>query len=466
MSRIVEGRFFGVLAVLLAAIASATTRQIFPGTSCRPTGGNLVTFSPQAEVLSTISMNNYGNDERCRWVVNCPAGYVFVTEALAVHTESCCDRVELLDDEGTEIWSKSGVVNGFSYNTTRQVVYLQFYTDSSIVRGYGFSLSYSCQAPGTLTVPAPPTPAPPSPPVSDVYPGTSCRPTSNNLVTLTPQAEVVTNIGTSNNYGNDERCRWVVSCPAGFVFAVEALAMHTESCCDRVYLMDTDGIVIFTQSGILNGFSYNTTKQTVYVQFRTDSSVVQGYGFSMNFACLTAGTLTAPIPPTPAPVTPVPLFSGRSCRPTGGNLVTFTPDVGEIGNVAVRNNYGNNEQCRWVIACPKNTVFMTLALQVNTESCCDRVELLDDEDNRLWIQSGNVNSYSAASTAQVVNLQFRSDSSIIRGYGFDLYYVCQNRGDDLPQAPTFAPLPAGASALYVWSSILVTAVIGVLCIAL
>ena len=264
--------------------------------------------------------------------------------------------------------------------------------------------------------------------------------------------------------GAQENCRWNIDCPAGFFVSFENLSIDMSSS-DLLEVSDSSAsnATVYFRSRSFSSSSrtqrlpyVDTSSRSVVVQFATSTTIPTGTGFTLPFSCRSsdlpvrsAFTTYAPPPTTAAPPTLAPqrsLFPGSSCRPTNGDLVTFRPSANVEQSLLV-NSYGNNERCRWIVVCPVGHVFITVNLSVATESCCDYVEAVTDEGAQLWIARGTVSSYALNTTADVVNVQFYTDGSVIGGFGFLLRYKCVPEGSaaapvGVPiNAPTDTPVP-------------------------
>jgi len=211
-------------------------------------------------------------------------------------------------------------------------------------------------------------------------------------------------IVTSNypgNYDNDADCQWRITAveTTGLV-GLQFDAFSTEECCDFVYLYNGDNV----KSPLITSLSgspavpvgiFNTTQRYMYIRFRSDETDTDT-GFTATFATTN---------------------SADPCSPEGRprQLVGY---AGKLFSSNYPENYDNFADCQWLIYVPvQNGIVNIVFLDVDTESCCDVINVLDGDTpkSKLIVSlsgTGPLVPEGYNSTQQYMFIRFVSDDTI------------------------------------------------------
>ncbi|XP_019622075.1 PREDICTED: bone morphogenetic protein 1-like [Branchiostoma belcheri] len=124
-----------------------------------------------------------------------------------------------------------------------------------------------------------------------------------------------------------------------------------------------------------------------------------------------------------SPLAGVPQVTQGNAAGCGGNLTT--PTGGPVTSTNYPSNYGNNENCEWLITVPEGSIIRLTFDSFNTEGCCDFLTIYDGaSDSAAVIQTltGQQSVSPIISTSNSMFLRFTSDHSITR-QGFQFSYT-------------------------------------------
>ncbi|KAI8485025.1 hypothetical protein Bbelb_372710 [Branchiostoma belcheri] len=107
----------------------------------------------------------------------------------------------------------------------------------------------------------------------------------------------------------------------------------------------------------------------------------------------------------------------------GGNLTA--PTGGPVTSPNYPSNYGNNENCEWLITVPEGSIIRLTFDSFNTEGCCDFLTIYDGASHFAAViqrLTGQQSVSPVISTSNSMFLRFTSDRSVTR-QGFQLSYT-------------------------------------------
>lgn len=218
-------------------------------------------------------------------------------------------------------------------------------------------------------------------------PNNYCSGTTN----LTAPSGTITDGSGSANYNNNANCTWVIA-PAGATqISLTFTAFDTEEDYDTVFVYDGPDDtypVLATWWGNTLPPVINTSSGVgaMTVKFVSDISINAG-GWSANYQAY-----------------------GNTPSCDGGTILS-TP-TGTFSDGSGSGNYGNNQQCYWIISPPcANSVTLSFS-QFNTEQGYDGVIIYDGWDNnanQLAVYSGTSLPSSITSTTGKMLVYFVSD---------------------------------------------------------
>uniref|UniRef100_A0A914WIZ3 CUB domain-containing protein n=1 Tax=Plectus sambesii TaxID=2011161 RepID=A0A914WIZ3_9BILA len=241
---------------------------------------------------------------------------------------------------------------------------------------------------------------------------------------------------TGQYYGNNLRCQYLITVPAGYMVLLTTNAFRTEQCCDKLYIYDgpdATSPLLATWSGTVPaGTQLQSTGSAILATFVTDGSK-NDIGFSVLYSQSQTILLTTP-PPTLPP-------SPSACLPSnysGPYGVLLSPGF------STSQNYGNNLNCIYQITVP---VGYTILLTVNsfiTEVCCDKLSIYDGASINsplLAVWSGTVAAgQQKESTGNTLTARFVTDGSN-NFAGFSIIYSQSKTELLTTPAPTPPPSP-------------------------
>ena len=210
---------------------------------------------------------------------------------------------------------------------------------------------------------------------------------------LTAPSGTITDGSGSSNYYDNSNCIWVISPPGATQIQLLFSEFDTEANYDTVFVYDgpdetfpilatwfgnTLPPVISTTSGV----------GAMCVRFTSDETQTVG-GWSANYQAIN---------------------SSPSCD---GGTILSAPS-GSFNDGSAGNNYGNNQECYWLISPPCASSVTLSFSQFNTEQDSDRIIVYDDLEgsNQIAVFTGTTIPNTITSSTGVMLVVFISDYSI------------------------------------------------------
>ncbi|XP_025101604.1 deleted in malignant brain tumors 1 protein-like [Pomacea canaliculata] len=212
-----------------------------------------------------------------------------------------------------------------------------------------------------------------------------------------------------SSYYNNANCRRVINAPSGYVVKVTVRNAMMEQGHDYVQLFDGPSEArpsLARFSSMPSPTVYYTSGQSMYIKFFTDRSVVSS-GFRLTYEVVRQLS----VPSSVCSVNPPTLFANPR-------------QVGFLTSPNYPSQYGNNINCRRVIAAPAGYVIKVTILNLSLELNYDYVDLLDgisDSCSRLgrFYSMPSVRVYF--SSGRYMSIRFFTDGSVTNS-GFRLKY--------------------------------------------
>jgi len=210
---------------------------------------------------------------------------------------------------------------------------------------------------------------------------------------LTAPSGTITDGSGSSNYYDNSNCIWVISPPGATQIQLLFSEFDTEADYDTVFVYDGPDEtfpILATWFGNTLPSVISTTSGVgaMCVRFTSDVTQTAG-GWSANYLAIN---------------------SSPSCD---GVTILSTPS-GSFNDGSAGNNYGNNQECYWLISPPCASSVTLSFSQFNTEQDSDRIIVYDDLEggNQIAVFTGTTIPNTITSSTGVMLVVFISDYSI------------------------------------------------------
>ncbi|XP_019622070.1 PREDICTED: tolloid-like protein 2 [Branchiostoma belcheri] len=218
-----------------------------------------------------------------------------------------------------------------------------------------------------------------------------------------PTGGPVTSPNYPSNYGNNENCEWLITVPVGSIISLTFDSFNTEENYDFLDIYDgasDSAAVIQRLTGQQSVSRILSTSNSMFLRFTSDGFVTH-QGFQFSYTSLTSNETTG----------------------CGGNLTT--PTGGPVTSTNYPSNYGNNENCEWLITVPVGSIISLTFDSFNTEENYDFLDIYDGaSDSAAVLQrlTGQQSVSPVNSTSNKMFLRFTSDGTETR-QGFQFSYT-------------------------------------------
>ena len=524
------------------------------GYSFQHTGSYTMTFTSNSDGNGEFpeSRHPYTNRYDNTWTYTLPGspGSIRVTFSQQTETESCCDRIYVMDGSNNNIEGspfRGTSLRGQTKTVTGATVKIRLTTDGSVTR-YGFKVT-DVQAGGVVTQgpTAPSSLAATAVSASQI--NLSWRDRSNNEngfrierrtgsswsqiasvgrnvtryedTRLSASTRYFYRVRAYNDDGNSSYSNeansttsgtglpesphpytnrydntWTYTLPGspGSIRVTFSQQTETESCCDRIYVMDGSNNNIEGspfRGTSLRGQTKTVTGATVKIRLTTDGSVTR-YGFKVTDVQAGGVVTQGPTAPSSLAATAVSAsqinlsWRDRSNNENGfrierrtgsswsqiasvGRNVTRYEDTrlsastryfyrvrayNDDGNSSYSNEanattsgtglpesphpYTNRYDNTWTYTLPgsPDSIRVTFSQQTETESCCDRIYVMDGSNNNIEgspFRGTSLRGQTKTVTGATVKIRLTTDGSVTR-YGFKVTDV--QAGGVVTQGPT------------------------------
>ncbi|XP_019614684.1 PREDICTED: deleted in malignant brain tumors 1 protein-like [Branchiostoma belcheri] len=283
-----------------------------------------------------------------------------------------------------------------------------------------------------------------------------------------PSGGPVTSPNYPGNYGNNENCEWLITVPEGSIIILTFDSFDTEERWDFLTIYDgasDNAKEIKKLTGRHSQISpIISTSNTMFLRF-TSSRRISHQGFQFNYTSSSAGQCWDPGVPAngnrdnnsnftsgqtvrytcmdgyqlrgTANITCQPDGTWNGATPTcevtsvtgcGGNLTASSG--GPVTSPNYPGNYGNNENCEWLITVPEGSIIRLTFDSFNTEFNRDYLTIYDgasDNAPELKELTGDQSQIiPIISTSNTMFLRFTSNKRV-RRQGFQFSYTNSSR---------------------------------------
>ncbi|XP_069625649.1 scavenger receptor cysteine-rich domain-containing protein DMBT1-like isoform X3 [Ranitomeya imitator] len=426
----------GFLAVFSAIYGHPTTSGPghFTTDSSYTNCGGLLT-QMNGNITSPFYPNLYPANSHCTWHIRVPVGYYirlfFLHFDLETHPQCFYDWVTIYDGIPQFSPEIARLCNGNSMNNTfyssSNIMSIEFRTDSSIQNNGFFAMFSSIYGHPTTSGPGHFT-------TDSSY--TNC----GGL--LTQMNGNITSPFYPNPYPANSHCTWHIRVPAGYYIRLFFLHfdLETHPHCPYDWVTIYDGIPQFSPeiARLCNGNSTNNTfyssSNIMSIEFRTDSSV-QRNGFFAVFSSIYGH------PTTSGPGNSTTDSSYTNC---GGLLTQMN---GNITSPFYPNPYPANSHCTWHIRVPAGyyirLFFLHFDLETHPQCVFDWVTIYDGipqfspEIAKLCYGNSNSTNNTFYSSANIMSIEFRTDSSVQRNGFFAVFSSIYDHATSSPVNPNY-----------------------------
>jgi M6 family metalloprotease-like protein len=340
-------------------------------------GATTTLTAPTGSFSDGSGSANYTNNQNCSWLIQ-PIGASSITFSLSsLATQISTDIIRVYDgtsNTASLLGSYSGTNNLNSLTSTGGSMFVEFTTDASIVDA-GWDATYTSSNSGA-----------------------GC----SGSTTLTANSGSFSDGSGANDYDNNQFCSWLIQPPSGQI-TLNFTAFATQITTDRVLVYDgadNSATQIANYSGNSIPASLTSTSNSLYVEFRTDGSVV-GAGWDANYTSSSAPT------------------------PTCSGLTNITSNTGTINDGSGTNiNYSDNLDCNWLISIAGVNV-IELNIDSMNLSAGDSLYIYDGNNNSATIigkYSGSTLPPFVTTSGNSAFINFKSDAST-NDKGWEISYT-------------------------------------------
>jgi hypothetical protein len=225
----------------------------------------------------------------------------------------------------------------------------------------------------------------------------------SGVTNLTESSGTITDGSGSANYNNNSNCQWVIAPSGANQISLTFTAFDTESNYDSVFVYDGPDEtypVLATWWGNTLPPVINTSSGVgaMCIRFSSDALQTEG-GWSAS-------------------------YQAYGITPSCGGSSTLSAPSGTFSDGSNSNNYGNNQECSWLIAPPCATSVSLSFSQFNTELNYDGIVVYSDLEgtNQIGIFTGTSIPSTLTSNTGVMLVMFISDYSTTK-QGFSANYT-------------------------------------------
>ncbi|XP_076821753.1 CUB and sushi domain-containing protein 1-like isoform X4 [Clavelina lepadiformis] len=376
--------------------------------------------------------NNYPNNIRCEWAFYAPVGYRIRVHFMDIQTESCCDNIEVSEEESAIIIIDPSSLSDNTFISKSDILFVWFDTNGDTnFRGFNasFSIEETTQLPTTTTTATLTTQNTTTDP-SEIPASTPTTATERTTISArlgecgfnanaTSTSQDLYSPGFPEQYRSNLDCVWVLTSRPGYYVNFTISSFETESCCDYLNIYDGDQLLEKLQ-GIKEPTSFIGRSGSIQLTFRSDGSVTAD-GFQASF-----------IETDQAPLTTRSEITNTRPETTSTSLQTTTTTCGfeaEATNVSQPIHspgwpgyYPSNADCEWVLTARPGYQVQLELRSLSTEPCCDRLDITNNGD--VQVLKGRDGTYPrrVLSTNRRLELRFYSDGSV-QDPGFDATFI-------------------------------------------
>lgn len=345
-------------------------------------GGGTTLSAPSGTISDGSGSNNYGNNQQCYWFIAPPCASSVTLSFSQFNTEQNYDGIVVYSDlEGNNqiaVHSGTNIPSSITSNTGIMLVY--FISDYS-TNMQGFTANYTS--------------------TGSAY----CSGTTN---LNTADYATFSDGSGSNNYCNNQDCKWLIQPPQATSVTLNFNAFELEEASTDGAVYDVvevyDGTT--TSAPLLGRFTgsnlppaVSSTGGSLLVRFVSDLAENK-QGFSAYYTSTQSPYCT-------------------------GAAATLSAQSGSFTDGSASNNYANNTNCSWLIQ-PTNATSITLSFSnFNTELNYDGVVVYDGANNSapmLKQFSGTSLPNPVTSSGGSMFVEFLSDPAV-RGQGWTANYT-------------------------------------------
>ncbi|XP_070575424.1 tolloid-like protein 2 isoform X1 [Ptychodera flava] len=229
--------------------------------------------------------------------------------------------------------------------------------------------------------------------------------------TFTSSSGTLTSPSYPFDYPNYADCYYSITVTQGYTIVLEFSLFVTEATFDTVEIFDGNSrydTSLGEFSGSFINSQFTSSGRSLYIHFHSDGSTTAS-GF---YATYRLGTQT----------------SGYSLGDCGG---TFTSDSGTLVSPSYPSHYSDSADCFYHISTSSgNTITIDISY-VDTESCCDYVEVFDGTSRTATslrrLSGSHISIDPITSSGSNLYIHFHSDSSM-SDRGFYATYTVNNFG--------------------------------------
>ncbi|XP_078364332.1 uncharacterized protein LOC144648698 isoform X1 [Oculina patagonica] len=252
--------------------------------------------------------------------------------------------------------------------------------------------------------------------------------------------------GYPNNYSNNENCQWLIKAPYGkrilIYFTTFDVEDDDQCSYDSVNIFDGQNsfasLLLKSCGSSLPPPVYSSGRY-IFMQFTSDESVSH-QGFVAHYIATNSSSNITP-PPTLSPTT------NPACHGQTQTIDLNYSQNGSIFSPGYPNNYGNDENCQWLIEAPYGEriliYFTTFDVEDSYDGQCsyDSVNIFDGQNSFASLLSKSCGSSlppPVYSSGRYIYMQFTSDGSASY-QGFVAHYIAINSSSGITPPPTLTP---------------------------
>ncbi|CAK8673607.1 unnamed protein product [Clavelina lepadiformis] len=255
-------------------------------------------------------------------------------------------------------------------------------------------------------------------------------------------AQFLTSPNYPRNYPTSQNCWWSVTAPEGYLIVFRFSLFTSQACCDKLTIYDSleetndSSLIIREFAGRHLSQTIASRNNYVTLNFISDDSITFR-GFRLIYQARLRSEITTTVSTTTTTTT----TSTTSAAPdTCGFTIAEAPSYpSPLNSPNHPSHYPSRAVCTWRIGAPVGHVVQFTIGKIDTERCCDYVEIYDGT-RRLERLRGRLEfeSFSfTSSTSEGFRIEFRSDISVNR-QGF------QGVFRSVPDSPPYPPLSLDA----------------------
>ncbi|XP_076821762.1 CUB and sushi domain-containing protein 1-like isoform X3 [Clavelina lepadiformis] len=307
---------------------------------------------------------NYPDNIRCAWIFYAPVGYQVRVNFLDIQIESCCDNIEISDEEGAVLIFVPGSADN-TFIARANVLHIWFDTNRDTTFR-GFNASYTIEG--------------------------ARLPSDTNDICLV-EDELFLSAGEtrylqSPNYPSDyplnKDCTVTIVAPPGYFLNITFEDSELQDFWDYVQVKNEDSEVPElnpTRFGnTLNGSTvYHSPGRKLSARFVSDNGVVKK-GFKLVYTAVPEELRPPPVPDTRSTRT----ISVCSRRPVYAPQLIASISVSDVikspsGWASWISKYSGNLDCTVTIVAPHGHVLSISIEMMQTETCCDKLTITNTD---------------------------------------------------------------------------------------